>query len=91
MTTAAEIRAEIERFKTTVVTGVDRFVSQGHITQTDGDNFLATVGIERPEAPEVRAAREELAALRNTVRRAVEDRTTGYQRDEALRVLGLTA
>lgn len=91
MTTVEQIRAEIEQFKSTVITGVDQFVEAGHITSGDGDTFLASVGIERPESAEVRAAREELAALKASVRDAVVARTDGYQRETALRTLGLTA
>lgn len=93
MTTVEQIRAEIEQFESTVVAGVDRLAVEGHITRTEADGFLSTVGIERPESAEVRAAREELATLKSTVRNAIVAQTAGdqWRRDEALRRFGLTA
>ena len=93
MTTVEQIQAEIEQFKATVVRGVDTFVQSGYIGRVEADGFLSTVGIERPEAPEVRAAREELAALKARVRDAVAAQTgsDSYRRDRALAAFGLTA
>lgn len=90
MATVQDIQNEIAQFKATVVSGVDSFVRQGHITSTEGDTFLATVGIDRPEDPEVTAARRELDALKARVRDAVTSRVgDSYRRDTALRTLGL--
>lgn len=91
MTTVEQIRTEIEQFKATVVSGVDSLASQGHISQPEADAFLSTVGIERPESAEVRAARAELTALKDQVREAVRIQTAGdsYRQSEALRRLGL--
>lgn len=89
-TTAESIRTEIENFKAGVVRAADRFAAQGHVTREQADAFLAGLGIERPESAEVRAAREELAALKSAVRSAVEG-TVGddYSRRAALSAMGL--
>lgn len=90
MTTVEQIRDEINQFKARVVTATDRFVSLGHVTATQGDAFLTTVGIERPESPEVAAAREELNTLKATVRAAVEAQVSdSYSRRTALEAMGL--
>lgn len=90
MTTVEQIQAEIENFKVTVVRAADNFASHGHISQAQADAFLVSVGIERPVSPEVAAAREELTALKASVRAAVEA-TVGddYSRRTALSAMGL--
>lgn len=89
MTTVQEIQAQTEQFKATVVQTLDGFARQGHVSTDEVDAFLASVGIERPEAPEVREAREELNALRTAVQAAVEAKVTGRDRDYALNAMGL--
>lgn len=90
MATVEDIRTEIENFKAGVVRAADRFAAQGHVTREQADTFLTNVGIERPEASEVLQAREELAALKATVRRAVEDQVgDDYSRRTALAEMGL--
>lgn len=90
MTTVEQIRAEIDTFKANAVQVLDGFAAQGY-TNTDAVNeLLAEVGIDRPEAPEVREAREELAALKASLRAAVVARTpNALHRSEALGALGL--
>lgn len=90
MTTVEQIAAETEQFKATVITAVDNFARLGHVSQVEVDNFLATVGIDRPESPEVRQAREALDALKASVRTAVESVVSDdYSRRIALSAMGL--
>lgn len=90
MTTVEQIRAEIDAFKSNVVSAADAFADQGQVTRAQVEEFLTTVGIERPESPEVRQAREELAALKATVRTAVEAVVVDdYSRRVALSAMGL--
>lgn len=90
MTTVEQIRAEIETFKATVVRALDGYAAQGYTTTDSVNELLAEVGIDRPEAPEVAAAREELTELKASVRRAVTARTpNALYRSEALAALGL--
>ena len=90
MTTVEQIQAEVEAFKATVVTAVDGFVRNHHVTQVEADAFLSGLGIERPESPEVRQAREELAALKAAVREAVTSKVADdYSRRVALQAMGL--
>jgi hypothetical protein len=90
MTTVEQIRTEIDNFKAGVVRAADNFAAQGHVSRDQVDTFLATAGIERPEAPEVTAAREELAALKAAVRSAVEQVVVDdYSRRTALSAMGL--
>ncbi len=90
MTTVEQIRAAIDEFKAAVVRATDNFVTQGHVTQDRANEFLATAGIERPESPEVTAAREELAALKASVRTAIDTVVVDdYSRRIALNAMGL--
>lgn len=90
MTTVEQIRAEIDTFKATVVQTLDNFAGQGYTTTDSVNELLTEVGIARPEAPEVRQAREELTALKAAVRDAVTARTPNeLYRRSALEALGL--
>ena len=90
MTTVEQIAAETEQFKATVVAAVDNFARLGHVTQGQANDFLATVGIDRPESPEVRQAREALDALKASVRAAVANTVSDdYSRRTALSAMGL--
>lgn len=90
MTTVEQIRAEIEAFKAHTVSVLDGFAAQGYTNTAAVNELLTEVGIERPEAPEVRQAREELAALKSSVRAAVENREADqFRRNTVLRELGL--
>lgn len=90
MTTVEQITAEIDAFKATVVRALDGFAAQSYTTTDAVNELLAEVGIERPESPEVRQAREELAALKDAVRTAVANRVTSeLYRRSALEAMGL--
>lgn len=90
MTTVEQIRTEIDAFKANTVRVLDGFAAQGYTTTESVNDLLAQVGIERPEAPEVSQAREELAALKTSLRNAVTAKVeNSYYRSTALRELGL--